>query len=70
MIRQIDQYEYLIGEEILPSNQSQMKKQARFAYSPLRNAFQKQTKRQVDALKSLNASNKINQLKQIENLVP
>ena len=47
-----------------------MKEQARFAYSPLRNAFQKQTKRQVDALKSLNASNKINQLKQIENLVP
>ena len=28
-------YEYLIGEEILTSNQSQISEQAKFTYSPL-----------------------------------
>ena len=31
-----DKYEYLIGEEILPSNQRQIIEQAKFAYSSLR----------------------------------
>ena len=31
----IDKYEYLTGEEILPSNQQQIIQQAKFAYSPL-----------------------------------
>ena len=40
----IDKYECLIGEEILPSNQQQIIEQAKFTYSPLRKAFEKQTK--------------------------
>ena len=40
----IDKYEYLTGEEILPSNQKQIKEQARFTYSPLEKAFKKRTK--------------------------
>ena len=40
----IDKYEYLIGEEILPSNQQQIIEQAKFTYSPLGKAFEKQTK--------------------------
>ena len=31
----IDKYEYLTGEEILPSNQQQILEQAKFIYSPL-----------------------------------
>ena len=61
----IDKYEYLTGEEILPSNQQQIIEQAKFTYSPLGKAFEKQTKtiedqrkKQVDALKSLKPSNK------------
>ena len=40
----IDKYEYLTVEEILSSNQQQIIEQAKFAYSPLGNAFEKQTK--------------------------
>ena len=40
----IDNYEYLTGEEILPSNQQQIIQQAKFAYSPLGKAFEKQVK--------------------------
>ena len=40
----IDKNEYLTGEEILPSNQQQIIEQAKFTYSPLGKAFQKQTK--------------------------
>ena len=39
-------YDYLTGEDILPSNQKQIIEQARFTYSPLRKAFEKQ-KRQL-----------------------
>ena len=39
----IDKYEYLTGEEILPSNQ-QIIEEAKFTYSPLGKAFEKQTK--------------------------
>ena len=40
----IDKYEYLTGEEILPSNQQQIIQQAKFTYSPLGKALEKQTK--------------------------
>ena len=40
----IDKYEYLTGEEILPSNQQQIIEQPKFTYSLLGKAFQKQTK--------------------------
>ena len=56
----IDKYEYLTGEEILPSNKEQITEQAKFTYSPLGKAFEKQTKTiedqrkiEIDALKSL-----------------
>ena len=54
----IDQYEYLTGEEVLPSNQQQIIEQVKFTYSPLGKAFEKQIKtiedqgaKQIDALK-------------------
>ena len=40
----LDKYEYLTGEEILPSNQQQIIQQAKFTYSPLGKAFEKQIK--------------------------
>ena len=40
----IDKYEYLTGEEILPSNQQQIIQKAKCNYSPLGKAFEKQTK--------------------------
>ena len=40
----IDKYEYLTGEEILPSNQQQIIEQAKFTCFPLGKAFEKQTK--------------------------
>ena len=56
----IHKYEYLTGEDILPSNQQQITEQAKFTYSPLGKAFDKQiktiedeSKKQVDALKDL-----------------
>ena len=56
----IHKYEYLTGKDILPSNQQQIIEQAKFTYSPLGKAFDKQIKtiedqgeKQVDALKSL-----------------
>ena len=39
-----DKYEYLTGEEILPSTQQHITQQAKFTYSPLGKAFEKQTK--------------------------
>ena len=56
----IHKYEYLTGEDILPSNQQQIIEQAKFTYSPLGKAFEKQIKtiedqgeKQIDALKDL-----------------
>ena len=56
----IRKYEYLTGEEILPSNQQQITEQAKFTYSPLGKAFEKQIKtiedqgqKQADALQDL-----------------
>ena len=40
----IDKYEYLTGEEMLPSNQQQIIEQDKFTYSPLGKAFEKQIK--------------------------
>ena len=40
----IHKYEYLTGEETLPSNQQQIIEQAKFTYSPLEKAFEKQIK--------------------------
>ena len=56
----IKKYEYLTGEHILPSNQQQIIEQAKFSYSPLGKAFEKQIKtienhdeKQVDASENL-----------------
>ena len=56
----IDKYEYLTGGEILTSNQQHITEQAKFTYSPLGKAFEKQTKtiedqgkKQVDVLADL-----------------
>ena len=56
----IFKYQYPTGEELLPFNQRQIKEQAKFAYSPLGKAFEKQTKtiedqrrKQVEALEVL-----------------
>ena len=40
----IHKYEYLTGEDILPSNQQQIIEQTKFTYSPLGKAFVKQIK--------------------------
>ena len=57
---EIRKYEYLTGEDILPSNQQQIIEQAKFTYSPLGKAFEKQIKtiqdqgkKQADALENL-----------------
>ena len=56
----IRKYEYLTGEDLLPSNQQQIIEQSRFTYSLLGKAIEKQIKtiedqgeKQVDALKDL-----------------
>ena len=56
----IHKYEYLTGEDILPSNQQQIIEQAKFTYFPLGKAFEKQIKtiedhgkKQVEALENL-----------------
>ena len=58
--RQIHKYEYLTGEDILPSNQQQIIEQAKFTYSPLGKTFEKQIKtiedhgkKQIEALENL-----------------
>ena len=63
--RKIDKYEYLRSEEIVPFNQIQIIEHAKFAYPSLGKAFEKETERQVDAIKSLDPSNKLKQMKGI-----
>ena len=41
----IHKYEYLTGKDILPSNQQQIIERARFTYSALGKAFEKQIKK-------------------------
>ena len=62
---EIHKYEYLSGEEILPSSNQQIIEQARFTYSPLGKACDKQIKtiedqgkKQVEALNTLKSDNK------------
>ena len=66
----IHKYDYLTGEGILPSNQQQIIEHAKFNYSALGKAFEKQIKtiedqgeKQVDALKDFKYDNKNEQLK-------
>ena len=40
----IHKNEYLTGEDMVPSNQQEIIEQAKFSYSPLGEAFEKQTK--------------------------
>ena len=61
----IHKYEYLTGEDILPSNQQQIIEQTKFTYSPLGKAFEKQIitiqdkgQKQIDALENLKDQNK------------
>ena len=69
----IDKYEYVTGNEILPSNQQQIIEQTKFTYSPLGKAFEKQIKtiedqgqKQVDALNTLKSNNQLT----IEDVIP
>ena len=39
----IDKYEYPTGEKMLSSDQSQIKEQTKFTYSPFEKAFKKQS---------------------------
>ena len=55
-----NKYEYLTGEEILPSNKQKIIEQAKFEYSPLGKAFEKQVKtiedqgkKQIETLENL-----------------
>ena len=41
---EIRKYDYLTGEDIVPSNQQQIIEQAKFTYSPLGKDFEKQIK--------------------------
>ena len=71
----IDKYEYLSGEEMLPSNQQQIIQQGKLTYSPFGKAFEKQIKtiedqgeKQVDTLTTLKTSNKT--LLSIKDFIP
>ena len=61
----IHKYEDLTGEDISPSNQQQIIEQAKFTYSPLGKAFEKQIKtedqgkKQIDALNTLKSNNRL-----------
>ena len=72
----IDKYEYLTGEEILPPDQSRKIEQAKFTYTPLEKAFEKQTKtieeqgqKQIKTLEVLKPEeNKEEEIKSVEGL--
>ena len=59
---EIHKYEYLTGEDILPSNQQQIIEQTKFTYSPLGKAFEKQIKTIEDQEEK--------QIKSLEDLKP
>ena len=52
-----EKYEYLKGEKILPPDQRRVIEQAKFSYSPLGKAFEKQTKTIEEQGKKTNKSN-------------
>ena len=69
----IHKYEYVTGEDILSSNQQQIIEQAKFTYSPLGKAFEKQIKtiedqgqKQVEALNALKSNTQLT----IEDMIP
>ena len=73
----IHKYEYLKGEEILPSDQSRTIEQAKFTYSPLGKTFEKQMKtieeqgkKQVEALQVLKLKENKKSTKSIDGLFP
>ena len=70
----IDKYEYLTGEEILPSNRKHIIEQAKFTYSPLEKAFEKQTKTIENQgekhVKALEDQKLKEQIKSIEGIFP
>ena len=70
----IRKYEYLTGEDILPSNQQQIIEQAKFTYSPLEKAFEKQTKTMENQgekhVKALEDQKLKEQIKSIEGIFP
>ena len=51
----IDKYEYLTGEDVLPSTRQQIIEQAKFTYSRLGKAFEKQIKTIEDQGKKIDA---------------
>ena len=72
----IDKYEYLTGEEMLPSDQSRITEQAKFTFSPFGKAFEKlikaieeQGKNQVEASEVLRPK-KNQELETIEGIFP
>ena len=65
-----DRYEYLTGEEILPSNQKQIIEQAKFTYSPLAEAFEKQIKKIEDQReRQIKAIQNQGEIKSIKNML-
>ena len=69
--------EYLTGEEILPSNQQQIIEHAKFTYSPLGKAFEKQTKtiedqgeKQIKAIQNNKKQRANTQEITIQNIIP
>ena len=74
----IDKYNFLRGEEILhKSDKSRIVEQAKFTYSPLSKAFEKQIKtiedqglKQVEALKPLKSEENKEDIKSIEGIFP
>ena len=69
----IHRYEYLTGQDILPSNQEQIIEQVKFTHSPLGKSFEKQIKtvedqgkKQVEPLNTLKSNNQFT----IEDLIP
>ena len=70
----LHKYEYLTGEDILPSTQQQIIEQTKFIYSPLGKAFDKQIKtvedqgkKQVDAVKKLKPKEEIKPIEDTSN---
>ena len=71
--RKIHKYEYLTGEDILPSNQQQMIEQAKISHSPLGKGFEKRAKaiehqgqKQVEVLNTLKSNMQLT----IEGVIP
>ena len=59
-----------MSEEILPPYQGRVIEQVKLIFSPLGKALEKETKRLVDTLNSLSLCNQIDELKQIESIIP